>query len=86
MRAAFFIGFCVGVAGASIGRLRPPRSTGVPPGGVWVAGGITPDNVSQLLAAFEPVGVDVSSGVEEAGRKSPAKIQAMMEAVRSHAG
>lgn len=53
---------------------------------VWVAGGITPENVSILLDTYSAAGVDVSSGVETEGRKSSDKIHAMMEAVSRHAG
>lgn len=47
----------------------------------WVAGGITPDNVQNLLAVCHPDGIDVSSGVEAAGRKQPKLIQELLEAV-----
>lgn len=59
-----------------------PAQHELPP--VWIAGGLTPDNVGQLLSTFRPVGVDVSSGVEVNGRKSPEKIQAMIKAVCDH--
>ncbi|MGO8693243.1 MAG: phosphoribosylanthranilate isomerase [Rectinemataceae bacterium] len=37
----------------------------------FLAGGITPDNVAEILAAVGPDGIDLSSGVEERpGRKS----------------
>jgi|TARA_R100000501_G_scaffold14680_1_gene26562 phosphoribosylanthranilate isomerase len=49
-----------------------------------LAGGLTPDNVAAALAATNAPLVDTSSGVEDApGQKSPAKIAAFMEAVRS---
>ncbi len=38
----------------------------------FIAGGITPDNVEQLLA-YEPFGIDISSGIEENDRKSEKK-------------
>lgn len=48
---------------------------------VWVAGGLTPENVSRLLETCSPDGIDVSSGVEVAGRKSTVRIHDMIEAV-----
>jgi phosphoribosylanthranilate isomerase len=51
-----------------------------------VAGGLRPDNVGGALRALEPLGVDVSSGVEfsNARGKDPRLIKAFMEAVRDH--
>jgi phosphoribosylanthranilate isomerase len=47
-----------------------------------LAGGLTPDNVLQALAAAVPDAVDVSSGVEsEPGRKNPDKVKAFIAAV-----
>ncbi len=52
------------------------------PTSVVLAGGLTSENVAAAIRAVEPDWVDVSSGVEEGGRKSPAKIARFVEAVR----
>jgi phosphoribosylanthranilate isomerase len=49
---------------------------------VMIAGGLTPDNVGELLRLTRPWGVDVSSGVETNGRKDIAKFKAFIETVR----
>lgn len=50
----------------------------------WLlAGGLTPENVAQAIAASGAPGVDVSSGVERArGVKDPARIAAFVAAAR----
>lgn len=54
-------------------------------GGVLVAaGGLTPENVGDVLTAARPHVVDVSSGVERSpGRKDAGRIRAFVEAVRA---
>ena len=48
-----------------------------------LAGGLTPDNVGDAIAAVRPYAVDVSSGVEaEPGRKDHARLRAFIRAVR----
>jgi phosphoribosylanthranilate isomerase len=50
---------------------------------LMLAGGLTPENVADRVAAIGPWGVDVASGVEaEPGRKDNAKVKAFIEAVR----
>lgn len=52
-------------------------------GRVWLAGGLTPDNVADAIHAVHPYAVDVSTGVESApGVKSPELIAAFVTAVR----
>src|SRR5206468_2859163 len=47
----------------------------------FLAGGLTPGNVGEAIAAAHPWGVDVSSGVEENKLKRPELIRAFIEAV-----
>ena len=49
---------------------------------VLVAGGLTPENVGELIKEARPWGVDVSSGVETANRKDIQKIKCFIQAVR----
>ncbi|GLF91412.1 N-(5'-phosphoribosyl)anthranilate isomerase [Bacillus safensis] len=43
-----------------------------------IAGGITPETIAELLA-YGPEAIDLSSGIEENGKKSSAKIKALEE-------
>lgn len=50
---------------------------------VIIAGGLTPESVSAVVAELRPYGVDVSSGVEsEPRRKDPELVRAFVQAVR----
>ena len=48
-----------------------------------LSGGLTPDNVGEAIQMLKPIGVDVSSGVEESpGRKDLRKIQLFLHNAR----
>ena len=49
---------------------------------VMLAGGLTPHNVRDAIAAVGPAVVDVSSGIESNGEKDAVKIGAFVRAVR----
>lgn len=51
---------------------------------LWLAGGITPTNVAELVGKFSPELIDVSSGVEDApGIKNSEKLKALFAALTS---
>lgn len=50
--------------------------------GLLLAGGLTPENVVQAIAAVQPWGIDLASGVEaEPGRKDHAQVRALMDVI-----
>lgn len=52
----------------------------LPPERLFVAGGLTPENVAQVVRRLRPFAVDVASGVESSpGVKEPARVAAFVE-------
>ncbi|WP_239614173.1 phosphoribosylanthranilate isomerase [Cohnella mopanensis] len=49
---------------------------------LFIAGGLNPGNVNELITTYHPVGVDISSGVETDGVKDSHKITAFVERVK----
>lgn len=50
---------------------------------IWLAGGLTPENVGDAISHVRPWAVDASSGLETEGAKDPAKIRDFVRAVRA---
>ena len=60
--------------------LSEGRHLGVP---LWVAGGLDPDNVQDVIRSVRPAGVDVASGIERQGRECPERLMAFVRAARA---
>ena len=50
----------------------------------FLAGGLGPENAADAVRQLHPYAVDVSSGIETAGKKDPAKMAAFVAAVRTN--
>jgi len=51
---------------------------------IFLAGGLTPDNIGEAIRAVQPYAVDVCTGVEaKPGRKDPRRIRALVSAIET---
>ena len=51
---------------------------------LWLAGGITPDNVDRIVTARRPELIDIASGVEESpGKKCPDKMRRLFQEIKA---
>lgn len=68
--------FAPGRTGGTGVALDPASATGLPAARLFVAGGLRPETVADVVRALRPYAVDVASGVEERpGRKDHGKIE-----------
>ena len=51
-------------------------------GDYFLAGGLSPDNISEKINTLHPFGVDVSSGIETEGKKDADKMRKFVKLVR----
>jgi phosphoribosylanthranilate isomerase len=66
-----------GLSARIVARVRRP---------VFLAGGLTPDNVAEAIRAVRPWGLDVCSGVRTDGRLDAGKLTRLFEALRAATG
>lgn len=74
-----------GLAGGTGTRIPPSVLREVSLGkSLWLAGGVSPENIGQIMQDFAPEFVDVSSGIETApGLKSAQKMEAFFKGMNS---
>jgi len=51
---------------------------------VWLAGGLSPENVREAIETVQPYGVDLCSGVRENGKLHPEKLNAFFNNVKNN--
>ena len=72
-----------GGSGRSFAWSLGPLARTLHPAPLFIAGGLTPDNVAQAIAEAAPDGVDVASGIEgRDGFKDAGRVRAFVQAAR----
>jgi phosphoribosylanthranilate isomerase len=51
---------------------------------LFLAGGLTPENISRAVNAVNPYGVDICSGVRSNGKLDEEKLNRLVNAVKKH--
>ena len=75
-----------GGSGASFDWDLVPHARALSPIELFLAGGLTVDNVAEAIRRARPDGVDVASGIEDAAAfKDPARVRAFVQAARAAA-
>ena len=69
-------------SGAGSGKTIDPERLEKVEGEYFLAGGLAPDNIEEMIGRYHPFAVDVSSGVETDGKKDPSKMKDFVEKVR----
>ena len=73
-------------SGAGSGRLIDPKRLNEVSGEYFLAGGLSTENIEELVKKYRPYAVDVSSGVETDGHKDAKKMRDFVRIVRSTCG
>jgi phosphoribosylanthranilate isomerase len=55
------------------------------PGKIYLAGGLTPDNLAEVLSKVQPYGIDISSGVRTGDTIDASKLSHCLKIIRSTA-
>jgi phosphoribosylanthranilate isomerase len=76
--------FVAGRPGGTGVALDPAAAAGLPAARLFVAGGLRPETVAEVVRALRPYAVDVASGVEDhPGRKDHAKLEAFIRRAKA---
>jgi len=72
-----------GQSGGTGEKINPRYLTDLDLSNIILAGGITPDNIKEIIQQYSPFGIDVSSGIEDSpGKKNHQKMKYVIETVK----